>query len=111
MTNLLLLAFLAPAEPAYAPPPEIFYPQAVACAASALAAKAREPGGDEVGEMMTWGLILAEFGRKAGRSRAQVDSGDVAAALPFYRRLKETKKPAFAAHRAYCRALLDADRP
>jgi len=61
--------------------------------------------------MMTWGLIMAEAGRKAGRTRAQVDQADIEAALSFYRRLKDKKPPAFAAHRAYCRALLDADRP
>ena len=61
--------------------------------------------------MMTWGLIMAETGRKAGRTKAQVDSADIEAALPFYRRLKERKPPAFAAHRTYCRALLDAERP
>ena len=108
---LTVAAMLAMAEARYEPPAEIFYPQAVACAASAMAAKGKDPTGDEVGELMTWGLILAEFGRKAGRTREQVDSADIEAAMPFYRRLKETKKPAFDAHRAYCRALLDADRP
>jgi hypothetical protein len=107
LSALLLLVAAA----GYEPPPAIFYPQAVACAASALAAKGAEPTGEEAGEMMTWGLILADVGRKAGRTKAQVDSGDVKAALPFYRRLKEKKPRAFAAHRAYCRAMLDADRP
>jgi hypothetical protein len=111
MIEMLLLAMLAKAEPPHAPPPEIWYHQAVGCAASAMAAKGPEPTGEQVGELMTWGLILAEAGPKAGRSLAQVDSGDVEAALPFYRRLKEKKLPAFAAHRTYCRALLDADRP
>ncbi|HEX6374458.1 MAG TPA: hypothetical protein VFZ91_01930 [Allosphingosinicella sp.] len=107
----LLLAMLAEAAAPYEPPPEPWYHQAVACGASALAAKGKDPTGDEVGEMMTWGLIMAEAGRKAGRSRAQVDSGDLEAALPFYRRIKDRKPAAFAAHRAYCKAMLDADRP
>jgi hypothetical protein len=107
----LLLATLAPADRGYEPPPEIFYPQAVACAASAKLSAGKDMDGDKFGELMTWGMILAEFGRKAGRSKEQVDSADLVAAEPFYRRLKEKKPKAFAAHRAYCQALLDADRP
>jgi hypothetical protein len=110
MIDMLLLAMLARTQ-TYAPPPEVWYHQAVGCAASVLAARDGEPTGDQAGEMMTWGLILAEAGQKAGRTHAQVDSGDIEAAFPFYRRLKEKKPPAFAAHRAYCSALLDADRP
>ncbi|HEY7809769.1 MAG TPA: hypothetical protein VIA98_05260 [Allosphingosinicella sp.] len=114
MIGQLLLATLAKAAAPYAPPPELFYHQAVACAASSVAAKDNaeaEPTADQFGETMTWGLILAEFGQKAKRSRDQVDSGDVKTAEAFYRRLKTTKPAAFAAHRTYCRALLDADRP
>ena len=111
MIDLLLLATLAGSEPRYEPPPEIFYPQAVACAVSARLAAGKEMDGDKFGELMTWGMILADVGRKAGRTRAQVDSGDLIAAEPFYKRLKEKKPKAFAAHRAYCGALLDADRP
>ncbi len=111
MIHLLLSATLAGAEPPYEPPWETWYHQGVGCAASAMAAKGREPTGGQVGEIMTWGLILAEAGRKAGRSREQIDSGDVEAAFPFYRRMKAMKPKAFAAHRDYCRAVLDADRP
>jgi hypothetical protein len=111
MIDLLLLAMLAQASPSYEPPWETWYHQGVGCAASAMAAKGRNPTGGQVGEIMTWGMILAEAGRKAGRSRAQVDSGDIEAALPFYRRMKAMKPKAFAAHRTYCRAVLDADRP
>ncbi|HEX8622389.1 MAG TPA: hypothetical protein VF718_10485 [Allosphingosinicella sp.] len=106
-----LLAALAPAKPGYEPPPQVFYPQAVACAVSARLAAGRNTEGDGFGELMTWGMILADVGRKAGRTREQVDSGDLVAAEPFYRRLKERKPRAFAAHRAYCKALLDAERP
>ena len=95
----------------YEPPPEIFYPQAVACAVTAKLAAGKAMNGDKFGELMTWGFILADVGRKAGRTLEQVDSGDLLAAEPFYKRLKEKKPKAFAAHRAYCKALLDADRP
>ncbi len=113
MIEVVLAALLARAEAAYVPPPEIWYHQAVGCAGSLLAAKAAkaEPSSEQFGEMMVWGMILAETGPKAGRSRAQVDSGDVERAEAFYRRVKADKPAAFAAHRAYCDALLDADRP
>jgi hypothetical protein len=111
MIATLLLALLAKAEARYEPPPEIFYHQAVACAASLKIDSGREPSPEQFGDLMTWGMIMADTGRKIGRSRAQVDSGDLRAAEPFYRRLKEKKPSAFAAHRAYCKALFDADRP
>jgi NTP pyrophosphatase (non-canonical NTP hydrolase) len=109
----MLLAMLAPAKGGYEPPPQIWYNQATGCAASAMAAKNKdkEATADEFAEAMTWGFILADAGRKAGRTRKQVDSDDLESAMPFYRHLKEKKPPAFAAHRAYCKALLDADRP
>jgi hypothetical protein len=107
----LLLATMAPAQPGYEPPPTIFYPQAVACAVSAKLAAGKEMNGDKFGELMTWGLILADVGRKAGRTKEQVDSADLIAAEPFYKHLKARKPKAFAAHRAYCKALFDADRP
>jgi hypothetical protein len=109
ITGILMLAAMA--ESKYEPPAEIFYPQAVACGASAKLAAGKAMDGDKFGELMTWGLILAEFGRKAGRTQEQVDSADLIAAEPFYKRLKEKKPKAFAAHRSYCKALLDADRP
>ena len=110
MIDLLLLAMLARAEPPYQPPPETWYPQAVACGASALVAKDKSPTGEQVGELMTFGMIVADVGRKLGRTKAQVES-DVRAAEPFYQRLRDRKPRAFAAHRAYCGALLDAERP
>jgi hypothetical protein len=110
MIDLLLTAILTAAEPPYQPPPEVWYPQAAACAASTLVAKGKAPTGKQVGELMTFGMIVADVGRRLGRSARQVE-GDVKAAEPFYRRLKDRKPKAFAAHRAYCGALLDADRP
>jgi hypothetical protein len=110
MIDLLLLAMLAKAGASYEPPPVVFYPQAAACSASAVVAKGKNPTGEEVGDLMTWGMIVGDMGRKSGRTPGQVER-DVKAAEPFYRHLKEKKPPAFAAHRAYCRALLDADRP
>jgi hypothetical protein len=111
MLDLLLLATLAKAGASYEPPPEIWYHQAVSCAASAKLVAGRDPSADQFAELMTWGLIMADAGRKARRTKAQVDSADLRKAEPFYRHLKEKKPPAFAAHRAYCEALLDADRP
>ena len=111
MIDLLLLATMAGAEPSYEPPPELWYHQAVSCAASLKLIVAREPSPDEFGELMTWGMIMADAGRKIGRSKAQVDSGDLQIAESFYRHLKEKRPKAFAAHRVYCQALLDADRP
>ena len=111
MIHLPLAAMLAAATPPYEPPPEIFYHQAVACAASLKIVAGREPSAEQFGDLMTWGMIMADTGRKIGRTKAQVDSGDLRAAEPFYRYLKEKKPPAFAAHRAYCKALFDADRP
>jgi hypothetical protein len=108
--ELLVLAALAKAGSPYEPPPAVFYPQALGCAASAFVAKGKEPSPDEFADLMTWGMIVADMGRKAGRTAKQVD-GETKAAVPFFRRLGEKKPPAFAAHRAYCRAILDADRP
>jgi hypothetical protein len=111
MIDLLLLAALAKAGAGYEPPPELWYHQAVSCATSLKLNAGKEPTPDEFANMMTWGMIMADTGRKIGRTKAQVDSGDLRAAEPFYKRLKEKKPRAFAAHLAYCRALFDADRP
>ena len=109
MTGLLLLAAMAEAK--YEPPPEIFYHQAVACAASLRIVSGKEPSSEQFADLMTWGMIMADAGRRIGRTKAQVDSGDLRSAEPFYRYLKDKKPAAFAAHRAYCEALFDADRP
>jgi len=110
MIDLLLLAMLARAGD-YEPPPELFYHQAVSCAASLKLVAGKEPTPAQFGDLMTWGMIMADTGRKIGRTKAQVDSADLRTAEPFYKRLKEKKPKAFAAHRAYCQALFDADRP
>jgi hypothetical protein len=110
MIEALLLAALA-GSGSYEPPPELWYRQAVSCAVTVKLAAGKEPGSKEFADMMTWGMIMADTGRKIGRTKAQVDSGDLEAAEPFYRYLKAKKPAAFAAHRAYCRALFDADRP
>lgn len=110
MIELLLLAMLARAEAKYEPPPAVFYPQAVGCAASAMVAKGKEPSTGQFADLMTWGMIVADTGRKSGRTAAQVES-ETKAAMPFFRYLKEKKPPAFAAHLSYCRAIFVADRP
>lgn len=109
MIDLLLPVLLAAAP--YEPPPEIFYHQAVACAASLKIVSGPKPSSGQFADLMTWGMIMADTGRKIGRTKAQVDSGDLRAAEPFYRRLKQKKPAAFAAHRAYCEALFGPDRP
>ena len=111
MIDLLLLAMLAKAGSSYEPPSELWYHQAVSCAISLKMTAGKKPSPDAFGELMTWGMIMADTGRKIGRTKAQVDSGDLRTAEPFYRYLKEKKPPAFAAHRAYCQALFVADRP
>ena len=107
---MLILAMLAAAEPAYEPPPQLWYPQAVACGASAFVAKDKVPKPGEIEEILTYGMIMGEVGRKLDRTPEQVED-DVKVAISFYRHLREKKPKAFAAHRSYCRALLDADRP
>ena len=109
MMGLLLLAAMAEAK--YEPPPEIFYHQAVACATSLKLTVGKEPSSEEFADLMTWGMIMADTGRRIGRTKEQVDSGDLRIAEGFYKYLKEKKPEAFAAHRAYCRALFGADRP
>lgn len=111
MIELLLAAMLAKAGGSYEPPLELWYHQAVSCAASLKLSVGREPTPGQFADMMTWGMILAETGRKIGRTKEQVDSGDLSVAEGFYRHLKEKKPAAFAAQRAYCQALFDADRP
>ena len=110
MIEMLLLAMLAKAQSTYEPPPAVFYPQAVGCAASAYVAKGKEPSSEQVADLMTWGLIVADTGRKSGRTAEQVER-ETKAAMPYFRYLKEKKPPAFAAHLAYCRGIFVADRP
>jgi hypothetical protein len=111
MIETLLLAMAAKAGGDYEPPPELWYHQAVSCAVSLKLVAGKEPSSAQFADLMTWGTIMADTGRKIGRTKAQVDSGDLRIAEPFYRHLKEKKPKAFAAHRAYCQALFDADRP
>ncbi len=111
MIDVLLLALLAKADAAFEPPPEVFYHQAVACATSLKLSVSKEPSGEEFGDLMTWGMIMADTGRKIGRTKEQVDSTDLRIAEGFYKYLKEKKPEAFAAHRAYCKGLFVADRP
>ncbi|HEU0098774.1 MAG TPA: hypothetical protein VFQ67_08350 [Allosphingosinicella sp.] len=111
MIDMLLLAIAAKAGGDYEPPPELWYRQAVSCAASLKLTVKKEPTSAQFADMMTWGMIMADTGRKIGRTKEQVDSGDLRIAEGFYRHLQQKKPKAFAAHRAYCQALFDADRP
>ncbi len=111
MIDLLLLALLAKAEAKYEPPPELFYHQAVSCAALVKLDVGKEPTSQQFADMMTWGMIMADTGRKSGRTKAQVDSGDLRIAEGFYKRLRQTNPKAFDAQQAYCRAIFHADRP
>jgi hypothetical protein len=110
MIELLLLAMLAKAGE-YEPPPELWYHQAVSCAVSLKIEAGKKPRPGQFADVMTWGMIMADTGRKIGRTKEQVDSGDLRTAEGFYKYLREKKPKAFAAHRAYCRALFVADRP
>jgi hypothetical protein len=111
MIELLLAAMLAKAEPKYEPPPELFYHQAVSCATLVKLEVVKEPSSEQFAHMMTWGMIMADTGRKAGRSKEQVDSGDLRIAEGFYKQLRKMNPRAFEAQRAYCRAIFRADRP
>ncbi|HEX8514085.1 MAG TPA: hypothetical protein VF688_13380 [Allosphingosinicella sp.] len=111
MIDLLLLALLAKAEPKYEPPPELFYHQAVSCAILVKLEVGKEPTSEQFADMMTWGMIMADTGRKAGRTKEQVNSGDLMIAEGFYKQLKTMNPKAYAAQRAYCRAIFHADRP
>ena len=107
MSILIVAALLAQGAPE--PPAAPLYREAVACAASAFAERGKKPGddpGEGFDEILTWGLVMAEFGKKAGRTVQQVDNDDLAEAQPFYEQLKAHKPKAFDAHRAYCKALL-----
>jgi hypothetical protein len=110
MIEALLLALLAKPQE-YEPPPELWYHQAVSCAISLKLSVGKEPTPEQFADLMTWGMIMADTGRKIGRTKEQVDSADLRIAEGFYKRLKAKKPKAFAAHRAYCQALLVADRP
>ncbi|HYG48540.1 MAG TPA: hypothetical protein VD846_11445 [Allosphingosinicella sp.] len=111
MIDLLLLALLAKAEAKYEPPPELFYHQAVSCAILVKLEVDKDPSSEQFADMMTWGMIMADTGRKAGRTKEQVDSGDLRIAEGFYKQLKKMNPKAFDAQRAYCRAIFHADRP
>jgi hypothetical protein len=111
MIDLLLLALLAKAEAKYEPPPELFYHQAVSCAILIKLEVAKEPTPEQFADMMTWGMIMADTGRKSGRTKEQVDSGDLRVAEGFYKQLRKMNPKAYAAQRAYCRAIFHAARP
>ncbi|HEX8380851.1 MAG TPA: hypothetical protein VF619_09930 [Allosphingosinicella sp.] len=111
MIELLLAALLAKPEPKYEPPPELFYHQAVSCITLLkIEVGKKEPSSEQFADMMTWGMIMADTGRKAGRSKEQVNSGDIRIAEGFYNELKKMNPTAFAAQRAYCRAIFHAAR-
>jgi hypothetical protein len=108
----LLLAMLAKPEAKYEPPPELFYHQAVSCATLLkLEVGKKEPSPAQFGDMMTWGMIMADTGRKARRTREQVERGDIEIAEGFYKQLEKMNPKAYAAQRAYCRAIFHDDRP
>ena len=111
MMELLLLAMLAKAEPTYEPPPELFYHQAVSCATLVKLEVGKEPTSEQFADMMTWGMIMADTGRKIGRTKEQVEGGDLPSAEGFYKELGKMNPKALAAQRAYCRAIFHAARP
>jgi hypothetical protein len=105
MPLTLVAAFLL--QPDAPGPPEVWYHQALGCAAAVgLTFEAEEKlDGDLFAEAMVWGMILSEAGPKAGRTAEQVDDSDGVGALAFFRRIRAERPDAFKAHLDYCRAL------
>ena len=56
--------------------------------------------------MMTWGMIMADTGRRIGRKTEKIDSEDVEAARTFYAEVRRIRPAVFKAHRAYCESVL-----
>lgn len=105
----MLILALATAMAFQEPEPQTLYHQAVGCAASAVVDRGEQPppetrGMDE--EILTWGLVMADFGPRAGRTVAQVDHEDVEKAHAFFTQMQTSKPASFEAHRAFCRSFL-----
>ncbi len=111
MIDLLLLASLAAADAKDEPPPELFYHQAVSCATLIKLEVGKEPSSEQFADMMTWGMIMADTGRKAAAPRSRSTARISRSRKASTNSSRKMKPKAFAAHRAYCRAMFDADRP
>lgn len=89
------------------PNPTVWHFQAAACAGSAMLSipEALPPGMTEAeAEVLAWSMVMAEYGRRAGRSEEQIEA-DAVAAREFFAELRRRDPEAFDAHRAYCRSI------
>ena len=57
-------------------------------------------------DTLPWGMAMAEYGPRAGRTAEQVDEVDVERPRAFFTAMRAHNRAAFDAQRAYCDALL-----
>ncbi|WP_296818997.1 hypothetical protein [Brevundimonas sp.] len=116
---MFILAFAAvvAVQDAPQPDPQTWYWQAGGCAASAAiesehagTALSEAERSALTAEMIGGGMVMAQMGPDIGRTPEQIDSQDGEAMMSFFDMMREHRREAFDAHRAYCRALL-ARRP
>ncbi|MGA0546554.1 hypothetical protein ACO2Q1_14875 [Brevundimonas sp. VNH65] len=110
----LAALFLTSSEPPIEP--QTLYHQAVACTASLMLERetldvrpseaASRPAMDS--SLLAWGMVLRQFGERAGRSPAQIDHEDIDKAQLFMRQMRRSRPAAFIAHREFCRAMAPA---
>ena len=112
---MFMMAFAAVfvVQDAPQPDPQAWYWQAGGCAASA--AIESEHAGSTLSdaersaltaEMIGGGMVMAQMGTDIGRTAEQIDSQDGEAMMSFFSAMREHRREAFDAHRAYCRVLL-----
>lgn len=108
LVAVVAVAALLQAQAEPEPEPRTLYEQALGCAASATLAKdaGTEDESALFDEILTWGLVMGEYGPRVGRSKAQIDDEDIHRARTFFAQMQTSKPAIFAAHRAYCRAFL-----
>ena len=96
--------------------PQTLYHQAVACTASLMLERetldvrpseaASRPAMDS--SLPAWGMVLRQFGERAGRNPDQIDHEDIDKAQLFMRQMRRSRPSAFIAHRTYCQAMAPA---
>lgn len=114
MFLIVLAAAVIQSEPLIEP--QTLYHQSVACTASLMIERetleARPSQAETVRAMdsslLNWGMVLHQFGERAGRNAAQIDHEDLDKTLLFIRQMRRSRPAAFTAHRAFCRAMAPA---
>ena len=114
LTALALAAALMKSEPPIEP--QTLYHQSVACTASLMIERetlAARPSQAETvqamdSSLLSWGMVLRQFGERAGRNAAQIDHEDIDKAQLFIRQMRRSRPAAFSAHREFCRAMAPA---